>query len=349
MAGSSLYAVLHLETHATPEQIRCAFKKRALQVHPDKGGSKECFHLVYRAFEILADPTTRSKYDAQHLLGTGSTPAKETTVKRPKAKPEARKEAPKPAPGARKREPPGPAQPPPGACGRDMAESFLAQVHAILRSLPRETRLQVIRDDFSQQQRVQLEKWIAEQPSQFAPRALRSSLPASAPWVPPSLCPPMALEDSRPPCSSAEAPLESAESKAAASSTRKRQKNTMRGVYRRPQKKSEHTIMYAANIVFDAVSITSKDTDLPTAVEFLVILTAIKQRMSKLSSNSAYGSRLQGAIESSAAEQGRSVEELGLRFQVCQTNGFFLGPRVKVRSPTVRSVDQLAQLRERLG
>ena len=63
MPQVSLYDVLLVDQHATVNEIKLAFKKRALQVHPDKGGSKEAFHLVYKALETLADPEARQKYD----------------------------------------------------------------------------------------------------------------------------------------------------------------------------------------------------------------------------------------------------------------------------------------------
>ena len=63
MAQVSLYDVLLVDQNATLDEIKLAFKKRALQVHPDKGGSKEAFHLVYQALETLADPLARRKYD----------------------------------------------------------------------------------------------------------------------------------------------------------------------------------------------------------------------------------------------------------------------------------------------
>lgn len=62
----SLYDALLVDQNATLDEIKLAFKKRALQVHPDKGGSKEAFHLVYQALETLADPEARKKYD--HIL-----------------------------------------------------------------------------------------------------------------------------------------------------------------------------------------------------------------------------------------------------------------------------------------
>ena len=63
MSQESLYGVLLVDRNATLDEIKLAFKKRALQVHPDKGGSKEAFHLVYQALETLADPEARRKYD----------------------------------------------------------------------------------------------------------------------------------------------------------------------------------------------------------------------------------------------------------------------------------------------
>ena len=53
----SLYDVLLVDQNATLEEIKLAFKRRALQVHPDKGGSKEEFHLVYQARLKLWVPT----------------------------------------------------------------------------------------------------------------------------------------------------------------------------------------------------------------------------------------------------------------------------------------------------
>ena len=41
------------------------------EFHPDKGGSKEEFHLVYQALETLGDPAARQKYD--HSLATTKT------------------------------------------------------------------------------------------------------------------------------------------------------------------------------------------------------------------------------------------------------------------------------------
>lgn len=62
-----LYSALGIEPSAwrsaAPRDIRVAFKRRALSVHPDKGGSREAFHLVLDAFETLSDPGSRNRYD----------------------------------------------------------------------------------------------------------------------------------------------------------------------------------------------------------------------------------------------------------------------------------------------
>ena len=61
--SSCYYDVLRVDRNATLDEIKLSFKRRALQVHPDKGGSKEAFHLVYKALETLADPEARKQYD----------------------------------------------------------------------------------------------------------------------------------------------------------------------------------------------------------------------------------------------------------------------------------------------
>ncbi|CAK9078844.1 unnamed protein product [Durusdinium trenchii] len=67
----SLYSVLRVNRLATDAQIRAAYRLRALQTHPDKGGNEEEFLKVVEAFEILSDLPKRKKYDAE-LQRTGS-------------------------------------------------------------------------------------------------------------------------------------------------------------------------------------------------------------------------------------------------------------------------------------
>ncbi|CAE8599932.1 unnamed protein product [Polarella glacialis] len=64
--GLSLYQVLGCEQGALFAEVRACFMRRALSVHPDKGGSKEAFQQVLAAFETLADPAARASYDRRH-------------------------------------------------------------------------------------------------------------------------------------------------------------------------------------------------------------------------------------------------------------------------------------------
>lgn len=57
------YKVLHLLPSASDNEIRSAYRKRALQTHPDKGGSAEAFRAVVAAFEVLIDPGRRIGFD----------------------------------------------------------------------------------------------------------------------------------------------------------------------------------------------------------------------------------------------------------------------------------------------
>eukprot|EP01043_Picozoa_sp_COSAG02_P041187 COSAG02_NODE_3395_length_6814_cov_8.576620_5_plen_948_part_00 len=57
------YEVLGLESTASPDEIRQAFRKLSLQHHPDKGGSTESFQRLQAAYDTLSDPGKRQNYD----------------------------------------------------------------------------------------------------------------------------------------------------------------------------------------------------------------------------------------------------------------------------------------------
>ena len=71
MASSSskpdFYEVMGLPVRATPSEIKKAYRRLALQWHPDKNqGSaeaEETFKLVGEAYQVLSDPEKRSLYD----------------------------------------------------------------------------------------------------------------------------------------------------------------------------------------------------------------------------------------------------------------------------------------------
>ena len=60
---SHLYATLGIHRESSELEVRAAYRRRALETHPDKGGDHEAFLGVIHAFEILSDPAARKKYD----------------------------------------------------------------------------------------------------------------------------------------------------------------------------------------------------------------------------------------------------------------------------------------------
>lgn len=81
------YDLLGIDTDATPEQIKKAYRKKALQLHPDKrgntkeaqdevricrrgmwrgcGSNRECeqFTRMKQAYDVLSDPQKKEVYD----------------------------------------------------------------------------------------------------------------------------------------------------------------------------------------------------------------------------------------------------------------------------------------------
>lgn len=62
--NKSLYDCLGVERTVTDRQLKKAYRKKALQCHPDKkGGDEAAFKELSRAYEILSDPNKRTVYD----------------------------------------------------------------------------------------------------------------------------------------------------------------------------------------------------------------------------------------------------------------------------------------------
>ena len=58
-----LYELLDVAPEATADEIKAAYRKLALKVHPDAGGNAALFRQVQDAFETLSDPAKRAAYD----------------------------------------------------------------------------------------------------------------------------------------------------------------------------------------------------------------------------------------------------------------------------------------------
>ena len=57
------YRKLGVSKTASPEELKKAYKKLAMQHHPDKGGDQTTFQEINEAYETLKDPAKRQQYD----------------------------------------------------------------------------------------------------------------------------------------------------------------------------------------------------------------------------------------------------------------------------------------------
>ncbi|MBU6370538.1 MAG: DnaJ domain-containing protein [Patescibacteria group bacterium] len=63
MANKDYYKILGVEKNASQEDIKKAFRKLALEHHPDKGGNAERFKEASEAYSVLSDDKKRAQYD----------------------------------------------------------------------------------------------------------------------------------------------------------------------------------------------------------------------------------------------------------------------------------------------
>ncbi len=63
------YKLLGVEKSASAEEIKRAFRKKAHEHHPDKGGNAETFKKVNEAYQTLSDPQKRQQYDTFGAAG----------------------------------------------------------------------------------------------------------------------------------------------------------------------------------------------------------------------------------------------------------------------------------------
>jgi molecular chaperone DnaJ len=72
MAKRDYYEVLGVSKDASADEIKKAFRRAAVQHHPDKeGGDEAKFKEVNEAYEVLKDPSKRQRYDQFGHAGVG--------------------------------------------------------------------------------------------------------------------------------------------------------------------------------------------------------------------------------------------------------------------------------------
>ena len=70
VAKENFYSILNLEKGCSEDEIKKAYRKLALKVHPDKNkapSAEQAFKKVGQAYACLSDPDKRKHYD---LFGT---------------------------------------------------------------------------------------------------------------------------------------------------------------------------------------------------------------------------------------------------------------------------------------
>ena len=76
MSKRDYYDVLGVGKNASPDEIKKAFRRKAIDHHPDKqGGDEAKFKEVNEAYEVLKDDKKRQRYDQFGHAGVGSSAA----------------------------------------------------------------------------------------------------------------------------------------------------------------------------------------------------------------------------------------------------------------------------------
>ncbi len=70
-AKKDYYETLGISKNASADEIKTAFRRAAVEHHPDRGGDEEKFKEINEAYEVLKDPEKRKRYDQFGHAGVG--------------------------------------------------------------------------------------------------------------------------------------------------------------------------------------------------------------------------------------------------------------------------------------
>lgn len=71
MSKRDYYEVLGIGKDASADEIKKAFRKAAVEHHPDRGGDEAKFKEINEAYEVLKDPSKKQRYDQFGHAGVG--------------------------------------------------------------------------------------------------------------------------------------------------------------------------------------------------------------------------------------------------------------------------------------
>jgi molecular chaperone DnaJ len=75
MAKRDYYEVLGVSKDASADEVKKAFRRAAIEHHPDQGGDEAKFKEINEAYEVLKDPDKRKRYDQFGHAGVGGSGA----------------------------------------------------------------------------------------------------------------------------------------------------------------------------------------------------------------------------------------------------------------------------------